>query len=198
MVERDIAGRGITDQAVLEAMATVPRERFVPERLRRAAYDDGALPIEEGQTISQPFIVAEMAAAAQLTANSRVLEIGAGSGYGAAVLSRIAGEVWTIENHQRLADQASERLADLGYDNVRVLHGDGSRGVQAGAPYDAIVVTAAAPDVPSELVDQLVDGGCLIIPVGPTGGIQHLRRIRKAGDASTDEDLGAVRFVPLV
>ncbi|MDH3707113.1 MAG: protein-L-isoaspartate(D-aspartate) O-methyltransferase, partial [Acidimicrobiia bacterium] len=166
--------------------------------LRSMAYDDGALPIEEGQTISQPFIVAEMAAAAELTPDSRVLEIGAGSGYGAAVLSRIAGEVWTIENHQRLADQAAERLAALGYDNVRVIHGDGSRGVRAGAPYDAIVVTAAAPEVPPELVDQLVDGGRLIVPVGPSGGIQHLRRIRRQGDATTDEDLGAVRFVPLV
>lgn len=198
MVERDIASRGVTDEAVLDAMRTVPRERFLPEDLAEFAYEDTPLPIAEGQTISQPMIVALMAEAAELDAGSRVLEIGAGSGYGAAVLSRIAAEVWTIERHALLADQAAARLADLHYDNANVIHGDGTLGLPERAPFDAIVVTAGGPSIPEALVEQLVDGGRLVIPVGPETRGQRLLRVRRTGDDIVEEDLGPVRFVPLI
>ena len=142
MVEAQIAARGVTDRRVLDAMRTVPRAAFVAERLTALAHDDQPLPIGEGQTISQPFIVAAMAAAAELTPTSRVLEVGTGSGYGAAVLSRVAAEVWSIERHLPLASEARRRLEDLGYDNVHVVHGDGTLGLVEFAPFDAIVVTA--------------------------------------------------------
>jgi protein-L-isoaspartate(D-aspartate) O-methyltransferase len=197
MVKQGIVRRGLTDQRVLDAMREVPREAFVPEKLSDHAYDDSPLPIAEGQTISQPYIVAAMAAAAELTSRSRVLEVGTGSGYGAAVLSCIAREVWTIERHESLAVGARERLAGLGYDNVHVLHGDGASGLAEEAPFDAIVVTAAAREVPEALTDQLVDGGRLVIPVGPRA-LQRLRRIRRVGQQRVEDDLGPVRFVELI
>lgn len=198
MVEHDIVGRGVTDERVTQAMRTVPRECFVSNELLEAAYDDRPLRIEEGQTISQPLIVATMTEAAELTPQSRVLEIGTGSGYGAAVLSCIAAEVWSIERHKSLADDARQRLDDLGYNNVHVVCGDGTLGWPDQAPYDAIVVTADAPNVPAALIDQLADGGRLIIPVGPDSGDQQLLRVRRLGMEIIEEDLGPVRFVPLI
>lgn len=198
MIERDLRARGIRDVAVLAAMRDVPRERFVPDVLKSSAYEDRALPIEEGQTISQPFMVSLMAEAAALTPECRVLEVGTGSGYGAAILAKLAAEVWTVERRGRLAQSARERLDGLGFRNVRVVHGDGSHGLASMAPFDAIVVTAAAESVPTSLRDQLVDGGRLVIPVGPTDGDQRLLRIVRDGAESVEEDLGLVRFVPLI
>ncbi len=198
MVAQDVAGRGITDERVLGAMGTVPREQFVPESMVQFAYDDSPLPIEEGQTISQPYIVALMAEAAELTRSSRVLEVGTGSGYGAAILGQLAGRVWSIERHQLLASKARQRLKNLGYDNVEVIHGDGNQGLPDFAPFDSIVVTAGSPVIPKPLIEQLVDGGRLIIPVGSLSRGQHLLRIHKRGDALVEENLGAVRFVPLI
>lgn len=198
MVADDIVDRGVSDPRVLEAMRSVPRHRFVPERLTAAAHDDNALPIGAGQTISQPYIVAVMAEAAALTPESRVLEIGTGSGYGAAVLATLAAEVWTIERHESLATAARGRLEELGYDNVHVVCADGTRGLPDRAPFDAVVVTAGAADVPPALIDQLADGGRIVMPVGRRGGDQRLRRIRRRGDELVVDDLGAVRFVPLI
>ncbi len=178
-------------------MRTVPRERFVADRLDPVAYEDHPLRIGKGQTISQPFIVAAMAEAAELTSTSRVLEIGTGSGYGAAVLGTIAGEVWTIERHERLAADARQRLQELGHGNVHVIEGDGTLGLPDRGPFDAIVVTAGAVEVPSTLADQLVEGGRMIVPVG-RGGHQRLLRVRRTGDETAVEDLGAVAFVPLI
>lgn len=178
-------------------MRTVPRERFVADHLDPVAYEDHPLRIGQGQTISQPFIVAAMAEAAELTPTSRVLEIGTGSGYGAAVLGEVAGEVWTIERHEPLAREARQRLQELGCDTVHVVEGDGTLGLPDQAPFDAIVVTAGAVEVPSTLQDQLVDGGRMIVPVG-RGGHQRLLRVRRTGDGFGIEDLGPVAFVPLV
>ncbi len=197
MVERDIAARGVTDRRVLDAMGTVPRERFVADHLGGAAYEDHPLGIGQGQTISQPFMVAEMAAAAELTDRCKVLEIGTGSGYGAAVLSLVAGEVWTIERHQRLATRARHRLEELGYDSVNVAYGDGTLGLPDQAPFDAIIVTAGALEIPEILLGQLADGGRMIVPVGRSG-YQRLIRVRRQGDSRETEDLGAVAFVPLI
>jgi protein-L-isoaspartate(D-aspartate) O-methyltransferase len=197
MVERDLVARGVTDRRVLDAMATLPRERFVEDHLTSVAYEDHPLRIGKGQTISQPYMVAVMAEAAQLTPSSRVLEIGTGSGYGAAVLGEIAGDVWTIERHERLAAEARERLEALGYDNVHVIEGDGTLGLADQAPFDAIVVTAGATEVPAALRDQLADGGRMIVPVGRSG-YQTLLRVRRTGDDTAVEDLGAVAFVPLI
>ena len=198
MVERQLAGRGIRDPRVLEAMGTVPREAFVPERLAEFAYEDSPLPIEADQTISQPYIVAWMAEALELQPGERVLEIGAGSGYAAAVLSRVAGEVYTVERHGDLAERARERCRELGYHNVHVLHGDGTLGWAEHAPYDAIVVAAGGPDVPRPLLDQLAPGGRLVIPVGRDPRLQELVRVRKVNEHTERENLGGVRFVPLV
>jgi len=199
MLRRDLQGRGIRDAAVLAAMRTVPREAFVPELLRSRSYDDGPLPIGEGQTISQPYIVAYMAEALELTVRDRVLEIGTGSGYGAAILSCIAAEVYTVERLPLLAESARRRLAMLGYTNVTVVEGDGSLGWPAAAPYAAIVVTAAAPDVPPSLCEQLAPGGRLVVPVGSSLAVQELVRLRrKKGGGYLREDLGGVRFVPLI
>jgi protein-L-isoaspartate(D-aspartate) O-methyltransferase len=199
MVERQILGRGVRDERVLEAMRTVPREAFLPESLAELAYDDTPLPIEEEQTISQPYIVALMAEALELKPADRVLEIGAGSGYAAAVLSRVAREVYTVERHGSLAGLARERLRRLGYGNVQVLHGDGTLGWPEHAPYDAIVVAAGGPDVPRSLQEQLAPGGRLVIPIGSDPRTQELIRVRRTGpDQWEREDLGAVRFVPLV
>jgi protein-L-isoaspartate(D-aspartate) O-methyltransferase len=199
MVERQIASRGVRDRRVLDALRTVPREAFVPERLREFAYDDTALPIEEEQTISQPYIVALMAEALELGPGQRVLEVGAGSGYAAAVLSRIAGEVYAIERHETLAELARERMRRLGYTNVHIQHGDGTLGWPGHAPYDAIAVAAGGPDVPPALQDQLAVGGRLVIPIGTDPRLQELVRVRRtAPDRFERENLGGVRFVPLV
>ncbi|HSG38109.1 MAG TPA: protein-L-isoaspartate(D-aspartate) O-methyltransferase, partial [Thermoanaerobaculia bacterium] len=199
MVQRQIAARGVRDPRVLEAMRTVPREVFVPEHLAEFAYDDTPLPIGEEQTISQPFVVALMAEALGLKAGERVLEIGAGSGYAAAVLSRLAREVFTVERHAPLAWEARERMIRLGYSNVHVTQGDGTLGWPEHAPYDAIVVAAGGPEVPTALLDQLTVGGRLVIPIGPDPRTQSLVRVRRRPDGGfTREDLGGVRFVPLI
>ncbi|HWM90852.1 MAG TPA: protein-L-isoaspartate(D-aspartate) O-methyltransferase [Thermoanaerobaculia bacterium] len=199
MVERQIASRGVRDRRVLDALLTVPREVFVPERLHEFAYDDTPLPIEEEQTISQPYIVALMAEALEIGPDDRVLEVGAGSGYAAAVLSRIAREVYAIERHERLAELARERMERLGYTNVHIIHGDGTLGWPEHAPYDAIAVAAGGPDVPPALQSQLAPGGRLVIPIGTDPRLQELVRVRRTGpDELRKESLGAVRFVPLV
>ena len=198
MVERDIARRGVRRPEVLDAMRTVPRERFMSASLAEFAYDDTPLPIEEGQTISQPYIVASMAEAAEIEPDDRVLEIGTGSGYGAAVLGQIAEEVWTVERHEPLALQARGRLSGIRADNVHVMVGDGTLGWPEAAPFDAIVVTAGGPVVPQSLLEQLADGGRLVIPVGAETRAQELVRVRRDGDEYRTESLGAVRFVPLI
>jgi protein-L-isoaspartate(D-aspartate) O-methyltransferase len=199
MVDRQIAVRGVRDRRVLEAMAEVPREAFVPERLAEVAYEDGPLPIGEEQTISQPYVVALMAEALEVGPGDRVLEIGAGSGYAAAVLSRLACAVWTVERHPSLAREAEERLARLGFANVQVIEGDGTLGWPAQAPYDAIVVAAGGPEVPQALLDQLAGGGRLVIPIGPDPRTQSLVRVRRRADGGlVRENLGEVRFVPLI
>jgi len=199
MVEHKIAGRGVRSSPVLEAMRTVPREAFLPEHLREFAYEDSPLPIAEGQTISQPYIVALMTEALELKGGEEVLEIGTGSGYAAAVLSRIAGNVYTVERIGQLAEKAATALSDLGYRNVHVLHADGTRGWPDHAPYDAIIVAAGGPEVPESLKRQLKIGGRLVIPVGADRQIQELVRVvRVAQHQYRTEDLADVRFVPLV
>ena len=199
MVDEQVRARGVRSERVLAAMRSIPRERFLPAALREFAYEDSPLPIAGGQTISQPYIVAFMAEALNLTGSEKVLEIGAGSGYAAAVLGRLAKEVLTIEYVAELAAGAEAVLADLGVDNVRVRHGDGSRGWPDEAPFDAIVVAAGAPAVPESLKAQLAVGGRLVVPVGPNQRVQELVRVtRVAQDRWVSEDLADVRFVPLV
>ncbi|MEO6040369.1 MAG: protein-L-isoaspartate(D-aspartate) O-methyltransferase [Croceibacterium sp.] len=198
MVERQIKPRGIGNGRVLAAMREVPRERFVPGRMAEFAYEDGPLPIGDGQTISQPYIVALMIEAADISPGDRVLEVGAGSGYAAAVISRIAGEVYAIERHAALALSAQQRLLDLGYDNVAVIAGDGSGGLPDKAPFDAILVAAGGDKVPEPLKRQLKVGGRLVVPVGGES-LQSLRCVTRTGEETWNEDdLGGVRFVPLV
>lgn len=199
MVAQQIEGRGIESPAVLSAMRAVPREAFVLGSYRQYAYDDTPLPIPANQTISQPYIVAYMIAALALAPDDRVLEIGTGSGYAAAVLSRIAREVYTVERHRKLADYARARLAALGYDNVWVRHGDGTRGWPEHAPYDGIIVAAGGPSVPASLTAQLAAGGRLIMPVGRERHQQDLILVtRVAKDTYSDEMLVPVAFVPLI
>ncbi len=198
MVDEQVAARGITDAAVLAAMREVPREQFVAAALQAQAYDDTPLPIEDGQTISQPYIVALMLEAAHLQPNDRVLEVGAGSGYACALASRLAARVDAIERHPRLAELARARLARLGYGNVAVHCADGSAGWPAGAPYDAILVAAAGPRVPEALRAQLAPGGRLVMPVDDSDGTQRLVRLTREGNVYRQADLGGVMFVPLV
>ena len=199
MVDLQIARRGVRSHLVLDAMRTVPREAFLPEPLREFAYEDAPLPIAEGQTISQPYIVALMTDALALEGGEKVLEIGTGSGYAAAVLSRIARNVYTVERIGQLAEKAAAALADLGYGNVHVLHADGTRGWPDHAPYDAIVVAAGGPEVPESLKTQLKIGGRLVIPVGADRRVQELLRvIRVSEDQYKTENIADVRFVPLV
>ena len=194
MVERQLRRRGIEDERVLAAMAEVPRELFVPRTMRRQAYRDGALRIGEGQTISQPWIVACMAALLELDGEERVLEVGTGSGYAAAVLSRLCREVVTVERYETLAETARKRLAELAYENVEVRVGDGSRGAPDRAPFEGISVTATAQDDPPRaLLDQLAPGGALVCPVRRAGH-ELLFRIRDG----VEEAVATVRFVPLV
>jgi protein-L-isoaspartate(D-aspartate) O-methyltransferase len=199
MVDDAIISRGVRSELVLNAMRSVPRENFLPERLREFAYEDSPLPIEEGQTISQPYIVAFMTEALALQGGERVLEIGTGSGYAAAVLSEIVGEVYTVERIGQLAEKAASTLVDLGYDNVHVLHGDGTKGWPDHAPFDGIIVAAGGPKVPESLKGQLKIGGRLVIPVGRDPRAQELVRITRISEKEFKrEDLADVRFVPLV
>jgi protein-L-isoaspartate(D-aspartate) O-methyltransferase len=199
MIDSQIARRGINDRYVLDAMCKVPREIFVAPALEEFAYADTALPIEESQTISQPYIVALMVEAAAVRPNDSVLEVGAGSGYTAAVLSQIADAVYAIERHPALVDAARERFARLGYDNVTIRVGDGTLGWPEAAPFDAILVSAGGPEVPPALKHQLAIGGRLVIPVGSDERTQDLLKITRTGEtAFEEENLGSVRFVPLV
>jgi protein-L-isoaspartate(D-aspartate) O-methyltransferase len=190
--------RGISDQAVLRAMDEVPREHFVLAELSDSAYADQALPIPCGQTISQPYVVAYMTEQLEVEPRQRVLEVGTGSGYQAAILSRLAREVVTVERYRTLADTARERLKTLGYANVTVIAGDGFAGAPERAPFDRIIVTAAAEEVPPALVDQLAEGGKLVMPIGPRDGTQHIIRLTKTTGELTRQTLIAVRFVPLL
>lgn len=199
MVKRQIAGRGVRSKLVLDAMRKVPRERFLPRGRGLFAYDDSPLPIGDGQTISQPYIVAYMAECLALAGGEKVLEIGTGSGYAAAVLAEIAAEVYTIERIEGLATMARTVLEDLGYTNVQVRCGDGTLGWPEEAPFDGIVVSAGGPQVPDTLKHQLKTGGRLVIPIGRSKAYQELVRVtRVADDEFQAEDLVPVRFVPLV
>jgi protein-L-isoaspartate(D-aspartate) O-methyltransferase len=197
MVETQIRKRGVSSERVLEAMASVPRHEFVPDKFRPYAYADKPLPIGEGQTISQPYMVAAMAEALELTGSERVLEIGTGSGYQAAVLSLLAREVISVENHTPLALSAQERLVNLDYANVHVHNGDGSAGLPDAAPYDAILVTAGAPEIPQVFAAQLREAGRLVIPVGDAEN-QNLVQARKEGADLKSRVLFGCRFVPLL
>jgi len=197
MIQNQLVQRGITNSAVLQAMATVPRHLFLPEALQPHAYEDRALPIDDGQTISQPFIVALMAETMLLQGTERVLEIGTGSGYSAAILSMLAAEVYSIDRLESLAQSANERLESLGYQNVHVMVSDGTSGLPDYAPYDAICVAAASPWVPLPLRQQLAHGGRLVIPVGGRSE-QLLLRLTRRRDAIHTERFGGVRFVPLL
>ena len=199
MVQTQLVERGIGDPRVLDAMRAVPRERFVSRRLEHLAYSDAPLPIPEGQTISQPYVVAMMIEAAEVGPDDRVLEVGSGSGYSAAVLGRIASEVFAIERHPSLVEKARTRLAELGATNVHVRSGDGTLGWPEQAPYDAIVVSAGGPEVPESLLGQLAVRGRLVIPIGDEPRRQELVRIRRVDEQRFERaSLGAVRFVPLV
>jgi protein-L-isoaspartate(D-aspartate) O-methyltransferase len=190
--------RGISDSAVLRAMDEVPREHFVEETFFDTAYADQALPIACGQTISQPFVVAYMTERLDLKPEHRVLEVGTGSGYQAAILSRLAGEVLTVERYRTLAEAARKRLETLGCRNVTVLVGDGLAGVPSHAPYDRIIVTAAADRLPEVLVDELAEGGVMVLPLGPHNGAQRLVKLTKTKEKLAREELIWVRFVPLL
>ena len=198
MVEQQISARGVRDPGVLATMASIPREAFLPLELAEHAYEDTPLPIGAGQTISQPYIVALMTEALELRGGETVLEIGTGSGYAAAVLARVAQRIYTIERVPELAEVARERLAHLGFDNVKVRCGDGTLGWPEHAPFDAIVVTAGGPDVPRVLLLQLAIGGRLVMPVGDSHEQELVRITRTSELAFQREDLGAVRFVPLI
>lgn len=198
MVSTQLIPLGIKDKNVLKAMLTVPRHYFVPQNLQSYAYEDRPLPIAEGQTISQPYIVAFMAEALEPEPSHRILEIGTGSGYAAAVLSRIVSTVYTIERHKTLADGARDKFDDLGYDNIRVHIGDGTKGWAEEAPFHGILVSAGAPATPDTLLKQLKPGGVLVIPVGDRG-YQELLRIRKGKDGKCSREImGMVKFVPLI
>lgn len=199
MVAEQLMSRGITDEGVLAAMETVPREVFIPPPWRSHAYDDGPVPIGSGQTISQPYIVAAMIEMLRPRPTDRVLEVGAGCGYAAAVLSRIVAVVYAIERHRALVTEARDRLTRLGYDNVELLHGNGTVGWPKEAPYDGIIVAAGAPRIPQTLKRQLATGGRLVIPVGRTLESQQLVRVvRHEEDEFEEQRLVPVRFVPLV
>jgi protein-L-isoaspartate(D-aspartate) O-methyltransferase len=199
MVQQQIEGRGITDAAVLAAMGKVPRHCFIEDPYGEYAYGDTPLPIPARQTISQPYVVALMISSLALTAQDRVLEVGTGSGYAAALLGEMVQEVITIERHKRLVEYAQERLAMLGYDNVRVVHGDGTLGCPEHAPYDGIVVAAGGPEVPQSLRQQLKIGGRLVIPIGGKRRRQRLVRVTRIKKTEFRQDeLGPVAFVPLI
>ena len=197
MVDTQLIPRGIRDQRVLKAMLKVPRHLFVDEPLQYKAYDDMALPIGDGQTISQPYMVAVMTELLELKGNERVLEVGTGSGYQAAILAELAAEVFSIERMERLALRARERLRNLGYDNVHIITGDGTAGLPEKAPFDRIIITAGTPQIPEPLREQLADNGILVAPVGARFS-QQLIRLRKAKGKITEEYHTPCVFVPLV
>jgi len=197
MVETQLRPRQIHDRRVLQAMGQVPRHLYVPAEYRHLAYGDGPLPIGHGQTISQPYIVALMSQVLELTGAERVLEVGTGSGYQAAVLAELAGQVYTIEIIPELAGRAEATLKRLGYDKIVVKQADGYWGWAEQAPFDAILVTAAPDHVPQPLVNQLAEGGIMVIPVGPPGGYQSLWILERHGEEIIRTNLGAVSFVPL-
>ena len=196
MVETQIRNRGVTSSGVLDAMKKVPRHLFIPEAYRDEAYNDYPLSIGYGQTISQPFIVAYMTEAVRPAKNKKALEIGTGSGYQAAVLAEVTGKVYTIEIVPELARESAERLENMGYDNVICKHGDGYQGWPEHAPFDIIVVTAAPEKIPQPLIDQLAEGGRLIIPVGAAGAVQELLLVTKRNGKTDERRLTFVRFVP--
>ena len=197
MVDSQLRARGIADERVLDAMLRVPRHEFAPERYRDQAYEDHPLPIGEGQTISQPYIVARMLEALAIMPTNKVLEVGTGSGYLTALLAELAAQVVSVERHAVLADAARELLGRLGYTNVKVIVGDGSQGFAEAAPYDAIIVSAAAAEVPPALVEQLAKGGRMMIPVGPADS-QQLQLIRMENGQPRTSLHELCRFVPLV
>jgi len=197
MVDAQLRARGVADERVLNAMARVPRHEFAPEPYRGEAYEDHPLPIAEGQTISQPYIVALMLEALALSPGDRVLEVGTGSGYVTALLAELAAQVISVERHAALADPARELIARMGYTNVRIIVGDGALGFPECAPYDAIIVSAAAPDVPPTLLAQLAEGGRMIIPIGPPDS-QQLQLIRMVGGQPRITLRELCRFVPLI
>jgi len=198
MVERQLRRRGISDERVLAAMEAVPREEFVPERSRRRAYADSALPIQEGQTISQPWIVAAICQALELKGEELVLEVGTGSGYSAAILARLAREVLSVERHESLALAAQATFERLGVERVRVLVGDGSRGLSDQGPFQAIAVHATAPAPPGALLRQLADGGRLVAPIAADDSTDLLTAFRRRGEQFESETISPCRFVPLV
>lgn len=197
MVEAQIARRGITSPRVLEAFRSVPRHQFVPRGRQDHAYEDRPLPIGEDQTISQPYIVAYMTEKLALRNKDKVLEIGTGSGYQAAILAELAGEVYTVERHRSLAESTAEKLKRMGYENIQVFLRDGTLGLPEHSPYDAIIVTASAPEIPQALLDQLAEGGRLIMPIGGRRGQVLKLSTKKEGEIST-EMLSPVAFVPLI
>jgi protein-L-isoaspartate(D-aspartate) O-methyltransferase len=199
MVERQLRRRGIADQPILDAFLAVPREAFISPDYAHLAYGDHPLPIEAGQTISQPYIVALMIQSAGIKPGDKVLEVGAGSGYAAAVISRIAEKVIAIERQHDLVEVASRRLKRLGYDNVDIVEGDGTRGCPDDAPFDAILAAASGSHVPEALVAQLAPGGRIVMPIGSPGWVQELVKVTKQEDGILlQENLGGVRFVPLI
>ena len=199
MVDRQLRRRGIADVQILDAFLSVPREAFVSDAYADRAYGDYPLPIEAGQTISQPYIVALMIEAAGIKAGDKVLEVGAGSGYAAAVISRIAGRVIAIERQHELVEVASARIKRLGYDNVEIVEGDGTKGFPEEAPFDAILAAASGTHVPKTLLEQLANGGHIVMPVGEPGWVQQLVKVTKRADGSVEhQNLGDVRFVPLI
>jgi protein-L-isoaspartate(D-aspartate) O-methyltransferase len=199
MIERQLRRRGIAEPHILDAFRAVPREAFVGAEHAAEAYGDHPLPIGAGQTISQPYIVALMIQAAGVAPGDLVLEVGAGSGYAAAVIGCIAAQVVAMERHPELAEEARERLARLGFSNVHIVVGDGTRGWPDSAPYDAILAAASGSHVPDSLVDQLKPGGCLVMPIGDQCSAQQLVKVTRGADGSLRRlDLGAVRFVPLI
>lgn len=199
MIDRHLRRRGINEQSILDAFLAVPREKFVSPEYEHLAYGDHPLPIEAGQTISQPYIVALMIQAAEIKPGDKVLEIGAGSGYAAAVISRIADKVVAIERQHDLVEVASERLKRLDYDNVRIVEGDGTKGCPDEAPFDAILAAASGSHVPRPLLAQLAPGGRIVMPIGSPGWVQKLVKVTKQEDGVLkQENLGGVRFVPLI
>jgi protein-L-isoaspartate(D-aspartate) O-methyltransferase len=197
MIKHQIENRGIIDQKLLKAMREIPRELFVPENMKASAYEDNPLPIGKGQTISQPYIVALMTELLELRGNERVLEIGAGSGYQAAILSKLAKQVISIERVKELALRTKKLLRKYEYKNITVLHGDGTKGYEKEAPYDAIIITAAAQKIPKKLIEQLANNGRLVAPIGPRYH-QELVRIRKRNGVLEEDYHGGVIFVPLI
>ena len=199
MVEAQLRRRGITEPEILDAFRAVPRDAFVGAGFAHEAYGDHPLPIEAKQTISQPYIVALMIEAAEIKGGDTVLEVGSGSGYAAAVISRIAARVIGIERQHELATVSRDRLKRLGYDNVEIIEGDGTRGSPEGAPFQAILAAASGSHVPKALIEQLAPGGRIVMPLGEPGGVQELVKLTKRHDGSLEkENLGAVRFVPLI